>query len=57
MKLAPEGEQPQKKKAIFMDMLIENSDNNQLLSDTEILEEVSTFIFAVSLKKIGRFLR
>lgn len=48
LKQEPQLESPQKKKAIFMDMLIENTDDNQLLTDTEILEEVSTFIFAVS---------
>jgi len=37
-----------KKKHIFMDMLIESSENGQFLTDTEIREEVNTFMFAVS---------
>ncbi|XP_046394849.1 cytochrome P450 4C1-like isoform X2 [Ischnura elegans] len=35
-----------KKKAIFMDLLIEYSENGRLLTDKDIREEVNTFMFA-----------
>lgn len=41
-----------KKKAIFMDLLIESSKNGEALTDQDIREEVTTFMFAVSITKI-----
>lgn len=41
-----------KKKAIFMDLLIESSENGEELTDQDIREEVTTFMFAVSALKL-----
>jgi cytochrome P450 family 4 len=36
----------QKRRAIFMDLLIESSENGAILTDEDIREEVNTFMFA-----------